>query len=154
MTLTMGSWVILVSYTEFYADQQLATLFDSAERDAAPRESFLLKDARRKAHINWESRREAFSGVFDVRLTEFSSWQGLDAAIWVRNAIAHGSGGITRQQKPEEAVKASHVGVSLMEGRLVLGADSVQSCSIACCKFVEELDGAARKAGIGIVLNK
>lgn len=145
-TLTMGSWMTLLGYTEFYVDEMLDVLFDGSLAKSSAGETYLLKNALVKSHANWESRREALDGIFGVRVTQFGCWQRLNAAIWVRNSIAHGAGGLTRLQKPEEAVKASQVGVEVVEGRLRLGGESVDCCSVACCDFVNEMDAATRIA--------
>lgn len=145
-TLTMGSWMILLGYTEFYVDEILDELFDNSLASSSAREAYLLKKAQTPSHSNWESRRDALDGIFGVRVTQFGSWQRLDSAIWVRNSIAHGAGGLTRRQKLDEATKAVHVGVEVVEGILVLPTASVDACSAACCDFVSELDAATRDA--------
>ncbi|QFG69501.1 hypothetical protein [Ornithinimicrobium pratense] len=143
--LGMGTWMTLLGYTEFYADGILSALFEKASREVDVGIQYLLKKEANKAYNTWLARKEALAGVFGVRITELSSWARLDAAIWVRNGIAHGSGGLTRMQKAQEAGKAILVGVPLNEGRLVLSAMSVATCADVCCEFVEELDLATRK---------
>lgn len=96
-----------------------------------------------KSHGTWDARKEALTKVFGIRAGNFRSWQALDGAIWVRNSIAHGSGGLSRMQKRAEATKAEALGVALIDGRLYLRDESVARCVDACCAFVVELDDAA-----------
>lgn len=145
-TLRKGTWMTLLGFTEFYADQVLELLFQRAMRNAGEGARYLLRNEEAKAYSNWDARRDAFSGVFSVPVGRFSSWDRFDAAIWVRNSIAHGAGGLTRLQKRSEAVKAVLVSGLVQDDFLILTEDSLAACGIACTAFVEELDSAARSS--------
>lgn len=145
-TLAMGTWMTLLAYTEFYTDEVLDMLFNAASSSAEDGYRYLLEREMKRALSSWESRKVAFRKLFDIRVTEYASWQVFEAAIWVRNGIAHGSGGLSRLQRPEEAQKALPLDVSLRDGRFVLGSRSVNACSEACSAFVLSLGRDARMA--------
>ena len=143
-TLRMGTWMMVLGYTEFYVDGILESLFARAASALAPGPQFLMQREAPKSQTSWEARRDALKNVFAIQSGQFKSWNRLDGAIWVRNSIAHGSGGLTRMQKLSEAAKAEKVGVAVIDGKLYLSHEAIGLCASTCCEFVGELDLAAR----------
>ena len=135
--------MMILGYTEFYVDGIIDSLFERASRQLADGAKFVMSKEAAKSHGTWDARKEALTKVFSIPVGNFRSWQALDGAIWVRNSIAHGSGGLSRMQKRTEVAKAEVVGVAVIDGRLHLRDESVEHCVDACCAFVQELDDAA-----------
>lgn len=143
-TLLMGTWMMVLGYTEFYVDGILGALFSHAASTLPPGPRYLMEREASKSQVSWLARRDALKDVFAIQTGSFASWDRLDAAIWVRNSIAHGSGRLTRMQKLTEAAKAEKVGVAVVDGELYLSHKAMGLCANACCEFVTELDLAAR----------
>jgi len=130
-----------VSIVEACADSLLDQLF---ERRVATLETFyrLLSDAAVSAATqNWDSRKLAFKDYHGVILGECPSWSQVDAAITVRNAIAHGLGRLTaRQRNSKDRAKVRTVGIRLRDDYLEIDAAALGRCLDVCSKFISELD--------------
>jgi hypothetical protein len=94
---------------------------------------------------NWNKRHLAFQTLHDVQLYECSSWEEVEAAIAVRNSVAHGLGRLTASQRrnPELPSKFRLIGVSISGGQLYLSDSTLGVVFQACTDFIQDLDTKA-----------
>lgn len=135
-----GTWMTLVSYVEFYADEAVERLMLSAEENSKGLALKLIKEHRKQAFRNWDSRTKVIDTVLSIQTKSWNEWPPFHGAVWVRNGIAHGQGGLSRMQKRGEAHRAKAVGVSLVDNSLIVTTESLRKCMLACVDFVTRID--------------
>lgn len=140
-----GAFTTLVSYAEFYVDKVVGDLLKVAETDAHGLTLTTLREfGSHKAFNGWEGRKRVINEVLVTKVSTWREWERFDGAIWVRNSIAHGGGGLSRKQKRGDAAKANLVAVSLVDDRLQVDSESLRECRVACVGFVTRLDAELR----------
>lgn len=140
-----GTWMAMVALAEFHCNEVLDFLLDVEGSLGPAGYSALLQKARATAFDSWPKRADIMNAVFHLRLGSLASWERFEAAVFVRNSIAHGGGSLTRRQKPTEAGKLKTLGVQLSDRKIVLLKESTAACYEACADFVRDLDRAVRR---------
>lgn len=115
-----------------------------AVTDAAVNYIYMLKlveAAEMRASSTWDERTKAFRHYHQIYLGTLARWSELDAAIEIRNAVAHGLGQITPRQRQDKArAKMVQFGVSVRDGHLKITEASLQKCRDVCVAYVLDLD--------------
>ncbi|MFC5831202.1 hypothetical protein [Nonomuraea insulae] len=131
-----------VSITEAYIDALSSELMSNAMPYSNPLVKILIEEYEIQTTSNWERRHEKFSKIHSIRLKECSEWNKVNAAIEVRNTIAHGLGRLTplQQKKANIASALSAIGVSIDAGRVRLTLATARTVRDACRAFIRSVD--------------
>jgi hypothetical protein len=102
----------------------------------------LILEKELAATSNWESRRRTFKRHHHVDLKRCDEHSRVDAAVLVRNAIAHGLGKLTARQllSPETPKKLSTLNVSVVNGFVEITPADVDECADYLQKFLHSVD--------------
>lgn len=139
-----AAFLRMVSVTEAYLD---ALQVDLLTGKLSPNTETLLRvieELEVVATSNWANRKRAFNRIHKVRLGELAGWPEIDAAIQVRNTIAHGLGSLTARQRSNAGLPAqiSKVKVLLSGGRMHISVLSLRVLEESCRKFILAVDQA------------
>jgi hypothetical protein len=138
-----SAYLRLICILEAYVDLLCSKMFRQHLVGQPSIFRHLVYEAEMRASANWDERKSAFSGAHKVRLTSCSSWSDVDAGIEVRNAIAHGLGGLTaRQRNGKHREKLAKVGVLVVDERVLIDEKALKRCLRYASDFVRSLDAA------------
>jgi hypothetical protein len=133
----------LISVVEAYVDIVCAALLRENVPTTHDLVRRLVERAELRASITWQERKEAFANYHHISIGQLARWPELDAGITVRNAIAHGLGQLTAQQRANNtAQKITQIGVTVRDGCVVITDANLQRCRDVCVAFIRSLDGA------------
>jgi len=137
-----GCYLRLISIVEAYVD----TVSSALLREQLPTTPELLRNILEQVDLSssstWQDRRDAFARFHRIQLGELPRWSELDAAIEVRNSVAHGLGQLTaRQRSGTAARKIAQVGVGVADGRVAISPSSLARCRDVCIGFIRGPDG-------------
>lgn len=139
----MGAWQEIVSLTEIFTDDCLATLTRQATHRLADGPRSLVLDDFRSAITTWDNRKRSFNRVHGIAIGLMPSWQWVNAAVYVRNSIAHGGGRLTRLQTRKKALEiATLLRLDFANDEFSLPWASVHDVAERCVSFCLELDQA------------
>lgn len=131
----------MISVVEAYVDTVCAALFREKTPTTDELVRRLVESAELRASTTWQERKEAYAKYHDISLGGLSRWSELDAGIAVRNAIAHGLGQLTPQQRTTAtAQKMTQLGVTLRDGGVFITDTNLQRCRDVCIAFIHSLD--------------
>lgn len=142
-----GCFFRIVSVLESYTDAALEAMFRKVVPASSPAATRLLESHLLDATQRWESRKSSYAEHHGLRLADmgvgFPQWPKVDGMIQVRNAIAHGLGSLTRQQRRKPirtAGRCSQIGVRIAAGEVLVDRTSIQSAARVAGEFVGWLD--------------
>lgn len=133
----------LVSVCEAFVDRLFMDLMEEKTMSGGDRiRERLVEDVEVAASSNWLRRREAFERYHGLNLTKVTGWPKLEAAVAARNSVAHGLGRITATQRRSSVLrkKLSTIGVSTIDGRIIVSRTSVEVVYFAGREFVRGVD--------------
>jgi hypothetical protein len=133
----------LVSIVEAYVDVVTSAIFRERTPSSDELIRRLVESAELLASNTWNERQNALERYHNIKLGQLARWSELNAAIDVRNAIAHGLGHLTPRQRGCKAEKRiPQIGVAVSDGRIVLTHANLRRCRDVCIDFVNSLDEA------------
>lgn len=136
-----SEYLRLVSIVEAFVDTLSTSLFDIKTRGLATFVALLAEAADAQASDNWEERKAAFQRYHGVPLGSCAKYSDVNAAVLVRNAIAHGLGHLTRRQRNiKDRGKVVAVGVQLNDHQLRIDRTALQRCVTSCAMFIADVD--------------
>jgi hypothetical protein len=137
----------IVTIVEAYTDAALELMFRGTVPANSPAALRLLDAHLLDAAQRWDARKKSFLDHHALSLgdakTGFPQWSKLDGMIEVRNAIAHGLGSLTRQQRKNAARSAgrcSQIGVRIDAGEVIVSPASLRTATDVAENFVRWLD--------------
>jgi hypothetical protein len=137
----------IVSIAEAYTDAALETMFHLVVPSTSVATVRLLELHLLDATQNWDGRKRSFMEHHGLSLGDrkegFPDWSKFDGMIEVRNAIAHGLGTLTRQQRRNPlrtASRCSQIGVRIEGGEIVVRPENVSAAAAIGEAFVRWLD--------------
>lgn len=94
---------------------------------------------------SWEARRRMFRRHHGIDLRSCVSWREIEAAVDVRNAIAHGLGKLTARQLASREVFArlAHLGIDVVDNRVHVERSAITDLIRFCGEFIEDVDARA-----------
>ncbi|MGM1061370.1 hypothetical protein [Saccharothrix sp. Mg75] len=103
----------------------------------------LVTDMELRATSTWDERKSSLSRYHSIDIQSFGRWSEFDAAIDVRNAIAHGLGSLTmRQRNSKDRDKIRAIGVSVVGDRIDLDWNALDRCYLLCRELILYVDAA------------
>lgn len=130
-----------VSIVEAYIDTHSSDMMTARIRGLGEFYELLADAAIAAGDQNWEGRRVLIQRYFDVALGDIVSWSSFKPCIQVRNSIAHGLGGLTRQQRTKKDRQTiSQARVQLSGDRIILDGQSLAYCKSVCTELILALD--------------
>jgi len=140
-----SAYLRLISIVEAYVDSLCSELFRQQTSHQGPMFRALVAAAEARASTNWDERKTAFNDYHSVSLSSCSRWSEVDAGIYVRNAIAHGLGSLTRRQRSQKVrSKIRSVDVAVVDNRLVLTDVALVRCLSFSNDFIRSIDTGVR----------
>ncbi|WP_460626704.1 hypothetical protein [Intrasporangium mesophilum] len=134
-----------MSIVEAYVDSLSSDLFQTRTVDTDQMIRNLIKAAEEEAENTWDTRKTAFRDYHLVPLGDCSSWSKIDAAIVVRNAIAHGLGSLTRRQRNrKDRQKVRDAKVGLTDDVIHVDGTSLSMLLGAADSFIRDVDRRVR----------
>lgn len=137
----------VVSIVEAYTDAALEMMFRRVVPSSSAAAVRLLESHMLEATQRWDARKKSFAEHHALLLSDASSgfpqWSKLDGMIEVRNAVAHGLGSLTRQQRrhaTRTAGRCSQVGVRIEAGEVIVDHASLTTAAGVAEAFVTWLD--------------
>ena len=138
----------MVAIVEAYVDGVSRALFANALIGQSELFSSLVSSAESRAYDNWNERKKVFTEHHRIPLSECANWQAIDAAIEIRNAVAHGLGRLTARQRNSATIgKLSQIAISVVDDRPIVDISGITQCYHYCREFISSLD---RKASMRI----
>lgn len=137
-----ASFFRIVSITESYLDTLSVHRHISFVDSSIQMLMRLVEDVQISSSGTWKSREDAYKFHHDLRLSKCSRWKDIQAAIQVRNCLAHGLGTLTPRQRRNSTLPAqvSSLDVVIGGGRMHLGQLAVSKACGACQEFVRDVD--------------
>lgn len=135
-----SEYLRLVSIVEAFVDTCCNHLFDLKTQSHDLFVHNLTAAAADQAYQSWDAREKAFATYHNVRLRSCTRYNEVEAAVQVRNAIAHGLGSLTRRQNKKHMRKMATVGITFRDRSLVIDASSLYLCVQSSVAFVTDLD--------------
>lgn len=141
-----ASLLRMVSISEAYADVFYELHLSPGSAGATAISTLAIEEHLLQAGRAWHSRDEALKRVLDIR--PGPERNALKPYIDIRNAIAHGLGRLTRQQRRSRSISVGieAVGVVLRGDHVTLTEAALVGCADAVISYVEWLDGVSRIA--------
>lgn len=131
----------MISIVEAYIDTLSGQLFDAKTASLDEFYKKLADDAGTKASSGWGDRKDGFKRFHGIALGLRDGWDVIDASIQVRNAVAHGLGGLTtRQRNAVTRAKIAKAGVSVSDNRILISQEALNKCFEACVAFILDVD--------------
>lgn len=132
----------VVSVTEAFLD---ATSLEQLQRRidlTNPTHVSLLSEWELSSTSTWNRREAAFAEYHGIALKKQPKYKEVQAAVHVRNSIAHGLGKLTARQRSNKglAVELARIDVAIGSGRLHLGHDAAPLATEACTTLIEAID--------------
>ncbi|WP_156213284.1 hypothetical protein [Lentzea aerocolonigenes] len=136
-----------VSIVEAYVDSLSGHLFRQKVAGHEPTLRLLVADAELRASNTWNERKSAFSRYHSFSIETFGRWSEFDAAIDVRNSIAHGLGSLTRRQRDQKTrAKIRSIGAILIDDHVVLSVAVLDQCYSICRELILYVDSQVESA--------
>lgn len=137
-----ASFFRIVSVTESYLDTLSVYRFNNCIDVASRMLVRLVEDVQISSSGTWTSRENAYKFHHEVRLSKFSRWKDIQAAIQVRNCLAHGLGALTSRQRRNSSLpmQVANLDVVIGGGRMHLGQQAVSNVSAVCQDFLYYID--------------
>jgi hypothetical protein len=139
-----GAYLRMISIDEAYCDALSIEVLRGAFPAPDRRLQELIAEHELRACSSWRNRADAFATYHGVKLSQFPDWAKLKAGVEIRNAIAHGLGGLTVRQRDEAAKHRRTFAqnqVVLVGFRLEVRPDAVKECLRYSAAFIRWLDG-------------
>jgi hypothetical protein len=132
----------LVSITESFLDALSLQAISGAVDARVPIVGKLVEEFEMSATSSWPKREEAFKNYHGVLLTACAGYKDVQAAIQVRNCIAHGLGRLTPRQRRNRGLpsQVSSLNVAVGSGRMHLGDSTISITGQACGSFIRAVD--------------
>jgi hypothetical protein len=142
-----GCYLRLVSTVEAYTDVLLSMLFEENVISPSLIVQRLVLQARLTASKTWTERIDGFVNYHQIDLKLCGVWPQLNAAIEVRNSIAHGLGGLTPIQQRTNKIfgKFASIHVVIADGRIALTDDNLAEAADWAAKYVKYLDAESQR---------
>ncbi len=142
-----GCYLRLVSIAEAYTDALSSILFEPLILDGRKVVRSLVSEAQINVSKSWRDRIEGFRTHHQIDLTKCPVWSQIRGAIEVRNAIAHGLGGLTPKQLGAPGIRGKFLSiqVAVLEGRVVLTDKNVQCVTKWSIDYVGYLDSESQR---------
>jgi hypothetical protein len=136
----------LVSIIEAYVDSMNSQLVRRHLSDDTPTPvRRMTADVEIRSSSTWGDRKEAYARYHGVSIGNCSGWNEVDAAIAVRNSLAHGLGTLTpRQRNHAMRTKMRSVGARVVDDRIHLTSDALGKLLSVAVAFVDSVDSAVR----------
>jgi hypothetical protein len=136
---------------ESYVDDLLRALIAASGVDHTAFGAALLAEAGDGFHNSWKSRYGWLHRAFGVRVAGSKERQEFDCLVELRNALAHGGGGLSSRQQSNlvsmvglEAQLEATLHVQAHGGQLRLTSESAVVAVLICRRFVLCLDRSTR----------
>lgn len=143
-TLRQSCWLRLVTIVEAYLDILSVDVFHERVRDPDEITLKLVSAMAISGSRTWTDRKAVFKDYHGVLLTAAQGWPEINAAIEVRNSIAHGLGRLTpTQSRSRAAARMASAGVSVVEGTVDIREDALNALTISCVGFLKSVDTLA-----------
>lgn len=141
----------LASTVESHVNDVISDLVRSSRIDATPFGSALLSHAADDLTANWPKRHAWLGSAFGVAISGTSAANKFDTLVKLRNAIAHGSGGLTAKQTKSledrlalEGALGSVLGVVVSGERFHFSGTTRRSAHNVARDYVLEFDALIR----------
>lgn len=136
-----SEYLRLVSIVEAFIDSTAGELFEVKTRGLDTLVALMTAVVVEQASNSWEERKNAFNRYHGVVLGNCAKYSDIDAAVVVRNAIAHGLGGLTRRQRNgKDQGKVASMGVALHGHHLIIDQAALNRCVRSCAAFIADVD--------------
>jgi hypothetical protein len=136
-----GALLRIVSITEAYLDS-LSLQEVMRTVPPSPMTSKLVETFETSTTTTWRARRQSFKTHHGIDLVKCARWNDLDAAIDVRNSIAHALGRVTAflRRNSQLATKVGRIGVIVANGQMLLSDSTVDKVASVCADFIYDVD--------------
>lgn len=132
----------LVSVVEAYVDAASTLRMSGLVTTTSPTVGQMLEDFAKDTSMTWSRRSDAYKRYHGFKLEACDRWKQLEAAIDLRNCLAHGLGTLTphlrRKHRLSEALQPLEVTVT--GNRMRVGTRTVPILAQVCREFVTSLD--------------
>lgn len=142
------TWAVfrMVAIAEGYVDNVSRTLFTDVTVGQTGLFKRLVAEAESHAYDSWRERKDVFSRYHRIPLSECAKWSDIDAAIEIRNSVAHGLGRLTERQRTSSTISTlSRIGVHVVDDRLIVTTPVAGRCYQSAREFISSLDQQAAK---------
>lgn len=132
-----------VTVAEAYVDALFIDLVRVGIPDSNALVEAMMADLEISNSRSWNERKDGFKGKLGISLTQCNGWQRLQAAIDVRNGIAHGLGHLTAQQRQKASLPRNvqqQLGVEVRETQFRLSLDALHRCKLGVREFIKGVD--------------
>jgi hypothetical protein len=135
----------MVSLTEAYLDALQMDILTGKVSPTTDTLRRMIEEIERTATSNWAARHRAFKRLHGIALTQLDGWQELDAALHVRNSVAHALGSLTASQRANAQLPLQLVRIQAVvaDGRINLSDNSLKLLENSCRRFVLAVDALA-----------
>lgn len=134
----------MVSLTEAYLDALQSDLL--ATKVSQPTDTLrrMVEEIEVSATSNWTARKRTFRRIHRISLNQLDGWAEIEAAVHVRNSIAHALGSLTVRQRAHTQLplQLQRIEVVVADGRIHLSDGSLNVLETSCRKFVLAVDAA------------
>lgn len=102
----------------------------------------LVREFEINASSNWQNRTRACKNYLSIDVPRLDNWKAFNAAIDVRNSIAHGLGALTARQRRNSqlASQLDLVDVKIANGRMVISATVIGRVLDVCRSLIIEIE--------------
>jgi hypothetical protein len=141
-----GAVLRIVSITEAYLDT-LSLQEVTRSVPASPMTTKLLSTFETSTTTTWRAREQSFKSHHGIDLSKCARWSDLQAAIDVRNSIAHALGRVTAflRRNNKLAIKVGAIDVTVSDGRMLLSDTTVDMVAALCVEFIYDVDSKVPK---------
>jgi hypothetical protein len=135
----------VVSIVEAYLDMLSSDMFRERVPPRHELVRLLVESVEVRSSMTWDERKKAFLNFHKFGLGELDGWEVVDCAVQARNAVAHGLGRLTPQQRTGAAPgKLRKIGITLRGYQLVVPEPGVVACRDGCVRFLRAVDDRTR----------
>lgn len=137
-----ATFLRLISITESYVDAISVSLLSQSVDMSLAVLSRMVEDIELSSSGNWPARQSAFQLHHQLKLSSCARWGDLQAAIQVRNCLAHGLGRLTAKQRKNIGLanQLAVLDVAIGAGRMYFGTLTVSTTAAVCTAFVSDID--------------
>lgn len=133
---------------EAHVSRVISHLVRDSDMDRSALGRALLEEVESEMTQNWPNRTGWLARGFDIHVAGDLAWQRFDTVIQARNALVHGDGQLSDQQKALALTKLiqlkkrlrDEMNVGWSRGRLAFDATSGAAAHDAARRFVADLD--------------
>ncbi|MBQ1072833.1 hypothetical protein KBX06_06600 [Micromonospora sp. C31] len=141
----------MVSVVESYLDALSRELLSTAIPQHFPMLEPLLEDFDSGTTATWARRIQAYARYHSIDIKKQTAWPKLEAAIDVRNSIAHGLGRLTATQAAKKRAvetRLKAIEVSIVDRELRYSSQTIDLVRSACSDFIRSVDTQVPIAGM------